>query len=164
MHIARSGSEARAAYGEPFNGQYDGPYSKGVYYDVWGNITLKEGWGGTNPAYTATYTNNRRNGFSYDAAGNLMSDGSQSYTYDATGQQATASGAGLSQSYDGDTLRAKKVENGTTSTYYLRSSVLGGQVVGEINSDGSWRRGLSAASPRKRLIGCFRIRSPRASD
>lgn len=53
LHIGRSGSEARAAYGEP-GGVQDGPYSMGVYYDVWGNITLKEGWGGTNPAYTAS--------------------------------------------------------------------------------------------------------------
>ncbi|MGI8918072.1 MAG: hypothetical protein ACR2H6_05675, partial [Pyrinomonadaceae bacterium] len=42
--------------------------------------------------------------------------------------------------YDGDGLRAKKVENGTP-TYYLRSSVLGGQVISEINSSGGWTRG-----------------------
>lgn len=45
-------------------------------------------------------------------------DGSQAYTYDATGQQATASGNSLSQFYDGDGLRAKKTENSVT-TYYL---------------------------------------------
>jgi RHS repeat-associated protein len=39
----------------------------------------------------------------------------------------------LQQSYDGDGLRVKKVENGAT-TFYLRSSVLGGQVVAETNS------------------------------
>ncbi|HJP94769.1 MAG TPA: hypothetical protein VJ875_22595, partial [Pyrinomonadaceae bacterium] len=70
---------------------------------------------------------------SYDAAGNLTNDGYQSYAYDATGQQTYASGTALTQSYDGDGLRAKKVENGVT-TYYLRSSILGGQVVSEINS------------------------------
>jgi RHS repeat-associated protein len=141
LHIGRTGSEARAAYGEPFNGQYDGPYSMGVYYDVWGNITLKEGWGGENPAFTATYTNNRRNGLSYDAAGNLTNDGVQN-SYDATGQQATASYSGylLQQYYDGGRLRGKKVDNGVT-TYYLRSSVLGGQVVAELNGSGVWQRG-----------------------
>jgi len=140
LHIGRSGSEARAAYGEPFNGQYDGPYSTGIYYDVWGNITLKEGWGGENPAYTAGYTNNRRNGFGYDAAGNLTSDGLQTFTYDATGQQTYASATGLTQNYDGDGLRVKKTESGVTN-YYLRSSVLGGQVVAEMNSSGTWTRG-----------------------
>jgi RHS repeat-associated protein len=76
----------------------------------------------------------------YDASGNLTNDGYQSYTYDATGQQAYASGTALTQSYDGNGLRAKKVDNGA-ATYYLRSSVLGGQVLAEINSAGSWTRG-----------------------
>jgi RHS repeat-associated protein len=46
----------------------------------------------------------------------------------------------LQQSYDGDGLRVKKNDNGTV-TYYLRSSVLGGQVVAETNSTGGWTRG-----------------------
>ena len=76
----------------------------------------------------------------YDGAGNLTSDGSQTFTYDATGQQATASGTGLTQSYDGTGLRLRKTENGVT-TYYVRSSVLGGQVVAELNGSGSVQRG-----------------------
>ena len=40
--------------------------------------------------------------------------------------------------YDGDGLRIKKTENGVT-TWYLRSSVLGNQVVAEI-ADGAWQR------------------------
>ena len=107
---------------------------------MWGNLTIKEGWGGVNPSYTATYTNNRRVGFDYDAAGNLLHDGQQTYSYDATGQQATASGTALSQSYDGDGVRVRKVESGAT-TYYLRSSVLGKQVVAEINGNGTFQRG-----------------------
>lgn len=39
--------------------------------------------------------------------------------------------------YDGDGLRGKKDENGAV-TYYLRSSVLGGQVVAELNWAGAW--------------------------
>jgi RHS repeat-associated protein len=140
LSISRTGSEARAAYGEPFNNQYDGPYSMGVAYDVWGNITSREGWGGENPAYTASYTNNRRDGFSYDAAGNLTNDGGQSFTYDATGQQSTASFMSGQQLYDGDRLRVKKTENGVTR-YYLRSTVLGGQVIAEMDGSGSWMRG-----------------------
>lgn len=147
LHISRSGSEARAAYGETFNGQYDGPYSMGIYYDAWGNITTKEGWGGENPAYTASYTNNRRDGLGYDVAGNLTNDGLQSFSYDATGQQTYASGTGLSQGYDGNGLRVAKTESGV-STYYLRSSVLGGQVVAEINSSGAWSRGYVYAGGR----------------
>jgi RHS repeat-associated protein len=37
-------------------------------------------------------------------------------------------------------MRGKKVENSTT-TYYVRSSVLGGQVVAELNGSGTWTRG-----------------------
>jgi hypothetical protein len=89
-----------------------------------------------------SYTGNRRNGFTYDAAGNLTNDLGQNFAYDVTGQQTSASygGYSLSQEYDGDGLRAKKTENGSVS-YYLRSSVLGGQVVAEINSSGGWQRG-----------------------
>jgi RHS repeat-associated protein len=46
----------------------------------------------------------------------------------------------LQQNYDGDMRRAKKVDSGTT-TYYLRSSVLGGQVVAEISTSGTLQRG-----------------------
>src|SRR5207302_7473346 len=45
------------------------------------------------------------------------------------------------QYYDGDGLRVKKTENGTTTTWYLRSTVLGGQVIAEINGSGNWTRG-----------------------
>ncbi|HMG72326.1 MAG TPA: RHS repeat-associated core domain-containing protein, partial [Pyrinomonadaceae bacterium] len=210
-----------------------------------------------------SYTGNRRNGIGYDAAGNLTNDRTQSFSYDATGQQTYASGIGaggsapaftddplnppnapkteiklihltqlrdavnqlrvraglaavttwnpdpdphqnetyvhhnhiqqlrtkleealtalhlpvggyahagpnqgdtiyaidfqelrdkikdawtalaasaLSQSYDGDTLRVKKIEYGAT-TYYLRSSVLSGQVIAEVDGNNVWQRG-----------------------
>src|SRR6266403_3507153 len=75
--------------------------------------------------------------------GNVLNDGGQGFTYDATSQQATASFGTQQFSYNGDRLRAKKVENGDT-TYYLRSSALGGQVVCEIKNWGygwAWWRG-----------------------
>ena len=150
LAVSHSGAEARA---HAYSGQWgtmDGPYSQGYDYDVWGNVTHKYGWGGEVQGGGAgqssdiyySYTNNRRNGFSYDAAGNLTNDLGQTFTYDATGQQTTASygGYSLTQSYDGDGLRVKKNDNGTV-TYYLRSSVLGGQVVAETNSTGGWTRG-----------------------
>jgi YD repeat-containing protein len=139
LAYSHSGAEARA---HAYSGQWgtmDGPYSQDYSYDVWGNITHRHGWGGevqgggAGQASDLTYsydTHNRRTGFSYDNAGNVTFDGGQTFTYDATGQQtnASCSGYSLQQSYDCDRLRVKKVENGVT-TYYLRSSVLGGQVV-----------------------------------
>ena len=120
---------------------YNGPYSHGYHYDQWGNITSREGWGGTNPQYSATYTNNKIDGKGYDQAGNLIdAGGGWTFTYDATGQQATSAIGNVVNVYDGDRLRGKKTEYGVT-TYYLRSSVLGGQVVAELNHSGSWMRG-----------------------
>jgi len=148
--ISHSGAEARAHVGFGQWGTMDGPYSQGYDYDVWGNVTHKFGWGGevqggspgVSTDITYSYTGNRRNGFSYDAMGNLTNDLGQTFTYDATGQQATASygGYSLTQNYDGDGLRVKKNDNGTI-TYYLRSTVLGGEVVAEMNSTGGWTRG-----------------------
>ncbi|HEV7473479.1 MAG TPA: S8 family serine peptidase [Pyrinomonadaceae bacterium] len=140
--ISHSGAEARAHAWTGQWGTMDGPYSQGYEFDKWGNMTNRYGWGGEildgSGAGPYVYTNkNQRNIFSFDAAGNLINDLGQTFTYDATGQQATAaySGYSLTQSYDGDGLRAKKNDNGTV-TYYLRSTVLGGQVVAEIGGTG----------------------------
>ncbi|HKR12490.1 MAG TPA: S8 family serine peptidase [Pyrinomonadaceae bacterium] len=141
LTASHTGIDARSHVGINPNGTPDGPYSQRYSYDQWGNITSREGWGGDNPSFTATYINNKRVGLTYDATGNLTNDGGQNFTYDATGQAATASYTGylLQQFYDGDRLRVKKVEAETT--YYLRSSVLGGQVVAEIAGNGDWARG-----------------------
>ena len=268
LAISHTGTEARAhVFDGNLWGTMDGPYSQGYDYDVWGNVTHKYGWGGEVQGGSAgqssdiyySYLGNRRNGFGYDAAGNLTNDGAQSFSYDATGQQSYASGlaaggsaptftddplvsqvtviklvhltelraavdqlraraglsaaswttdpnpqqfvttvhhnhivqlrakleealaalhlpvgsyahsgpnqgdtiyaidfqelrnkikdawtalasSALSQSYDGDGLRVKKTEYGST-TWYLRSSVLGGQVVAEIDGNAVWQRG-----------------------
>ena len=139
LAISHSGNEARA---HAFSGQWspiDGPYSHGYDYDVWGNLTHRYGWGGdgqpTGDIYRS-YTNNRINGVVYDAAGNFAANVA---TYDVTGQQVAYPAGGMTHSYDGDGLRAKKTENGV-GTYFLRSSVLGGQVVAElIWASGSWQ-------------------------
>src|SRR5882672_10882304 len=100
LAISHSGAEARA---HAYSGQWgtlDGPYSQGYDYDVWGNVTHKYGWGGEvqgggagqSSDITYAYTGNRRNSFGYDAAGNVTNDTTQTYQYDATGQQTYASG------------------------------------------------------------------------
>ena len=154
LAIAHSGAEARA---HAYSGQWgtmDGPFSLGFDYDVWGNMTHRYGWGGevqggsagqSSDLYYGYGSSNRRTAFSYDAAGNLTNDLGQTFTYDATSQQVTASYSGysLQQAYDGNGLRVKKTENGST-TYYLRSSIFGAAVVAEIvwtGSTWSWNRG-----------------------
>jgi RHS repeat-associated protein len=141
LTVTRSGNEARLAIGESVPLLYNGPYSHGYFYDQFGNITQREGWGGANPAYTVTFNNNKMNGMTYDASGNLTdAGGGWWFTYDATGQQAAGNIGGLQNSYDGDWLRGKKTEYAAT-TYYLRSTVLGGQVVAELAPNGNWGRG-----------------------
>jgi hypothetical protein len=90
---------------------------------------------------TYSYANNRRSDFSYDAAGNLTIDNqSRTFTYDATGQQTAASYTNLQNWYDGNGLRVKRTEDGLYPALFLRSSVLGGQVVAEIDYvGGSWQ-------------------------
>jgi YD repeat-containing protein len=137
-----TGASARAYLGLPGSSWVgDGPYATHeISYDVWGNMLGRGGWGAENSVWQATYTNNRRDGLTYDVAGNVIHDGFTSFQYDATGQQTFASSGGMQQSYDGDRLRVKKVESGVT-TYYLRSTMLGGQVVAELGAGGNWTRG-----------------------
>jgi RHS repeat-associated protein len=151
LAISHSGAEARAHVGLGPWGTMDGPYSQGYDYDVWGNVTHRYGWGGEVQGGTAGqssdhyyyYANNRRtdNGFTYDSAGDLTFDGGQHFTYDAAGRQTYVDWTNLSQGYDGDGLRVKKSDSAAGTVYYLRSTVLGGQVVAELNSAGGWARG-----------------------
>jgi hypothetical protein len=158
--FAHSGAEARAAFG--IDGQQwgtsDGPYSHEYDYDKQGNMTLRSGWGGEvqggSPGHETTipygYSNgkNQRDGLGYDAAGNLKDgESNQHYLYDATGQQTNAwqvNGYSMAQGYDGDGLRARKDEANST-TFYLRSTVLGGAVVTELDGSGNFARGYSYA-------------------
>jgi len=64
---------------------------------------------------------NQFSGMSYDAAGNLLNDGSTALTYDAENRVITA--AGVTYTYDGDGRRVKK-SNGKLYWYGLAGEVL----------------------------------------
>jgi RHS repeat-associated protein len=142
---AYTGTAASAHTGRGSTWGGDGPYAQTYTYDPWGNITHREGWGGENASYNATFDshnrmqNNPANNapIQYDPAGNILDDGGQSFGYDVTGQQT---GGAVQQSYDGNRLRVKKVEN-NVSTYYIRSTALGGTVIADVNGSGNWTRG-----------------------
>jgi len=139
LTVAHTSYEARNHYTNGGQGGTYGPYSHHYSYDVYGNLTTRAGWGGWNANYTYSYTNNRNTMLAYDASGNITND-TQQLTYDATNQQTRAYYAGnwdVWQAFDGDRLRARKTDGGVT-TYYLRSSVLGGQVVAEVTG-GGWK-------------------------
>ena len=150
---------ARLTLGDTANGSLYGPYKQTYGYDVWENLTNRS-WRTfyynqychcmvpqTNYS-SSNYSNNRNTatGWNYDADGRLLGsvDGGTNFTYgfDAAGQliSTTAPGKTLSQSLDGDGLKAKWVENGVT-TFYVRSSALGGQTIVELDQYGNKVRG-----------------------
>jgi RHS repeat-associated protein len=59
--------------------------------------------------------------YTWDDNGNLVNDGTKSYTYNQANQLTNISGAGLtwSASYNGEGARVRQVSNGTVTTYTL---------------------------------------------
>ena len=122
----------------------DRPYREFYAYDAFDHLTVRNTrhWSKTQPYISSdTYTDNRRNGWQYDAEGNLTNNITRQYTYDAAGRMSTVSGSNLNQFFDGDGQRVKTTEPNLV-TYYLRSSVLGGQVIEELDGSGDKQRGF----------------------
>jgi hypothetical protein len=133
---ALSGAEAR---GEPAT--TNRPYKQTTAYDTFDHITTRStlhwsrtlGFGSSD-----SYVNNRRNGWTYDANGSLLNLPARQYTYDAAGRMKALSWTGggfLNQFFDGDGQRVKSSEP-NIANYYVRSTVLGGQVITQLNSAG----------------------------
>ncbi len=149
----------RLSLGDTASGTNNGPYKQTYGYDVWGNLTSRSWrtfayspycnctYPQTNGA-SSVYSNNKNtaSGWIYDADGQLLSSAENgstfNYSYDAAGRMASATQPGktIYQSFDGDGLRGKWNENGVV-TYYVRSSVLGGQVIIELDQYGGKKRG-----------------------
>jgi len=99
--------------------------------DAWGNLTNRSGvTGKTNleALSCAGGTNNQLNTcFTYDAAGNLIQNGSVTYTYDAENRLLAT--AGISYVYDGDGNRIEKctelVSNGVAKPGQCASNATG---------------------------------------
>lgn len=154
---ALSGSEARGGT------TADGPYSESFAYDVWGNTTSHSSriWTANTTTDTASFTNNRRQGWGYDANGFITanSDSSLSYSheYDAGGKRSRyvpnvdwvygQPAVEMNDSFDGDGLPNKRVDTRrsvdpetyqpytvSTTGYYLHATGLGGQVIAELDS------------------------------
>lgn len=133
---ALTGSEARA------DSSALGPYKQVYQYDSFDNLTSRTNrfWSQPDDGYTATYVNDRNTAWNYDSAGNIKDD-TMSHTYDVLSRQTNAHdfSTSIDQSYDGDSRPAKRLENRSgyeSAIYYVRSSVLGGQVVTELNTAG----------------------------
>ncbi|MGH9966431.1 MAG: hypothetical protein ACREBG_01160, partial [Pyrinomonadaceae bacterium] len=141
LSLATSGATAR--------GEASGntPYHETFGYDPWSNLTGRETttWTLDPLADGATYTDNRRQGWGYDADGRNTTIGTRTYNYDSDGQMTLMTGqrwlvthyvnTSQAMGYDGDGEEVKEVLAGLV-TYHLRSSVLDDAIIAEINSSG----------------------------
>lgn len=149
-----SGNEAR---GESNNAS--GPYNHSYGYDAFGNLIGRHGRNGyAGPGsvglfYDVTYENDRNQGWTYNAAGEVTVAEQQQYQWNAAGQMSLAVGLNMNLRYDGDGQNSVRVvDDGmgqVTTTYYVRSSVLGGQVVNEINANGASKQRYIYANGQK---------------
>ncbi len=116
--------------------------------DAWGNLTNRSGVTGKTsyePLSCPANTSNQLNTcFTYDAAGNLIKNGTTTYTYDAENRLIATEG--YSYVYDGDGQRVEKCTEGTTAgtcasnatgLLYWLHAVSGGTLV-ESDLGGNW--------------------------
>jgi len=88
--------------------------------------------------YHAAGLNNQPDGYCYDAAGNLLSDGQHTYTYDAEGHIIKVDGGQTATYiYDGGGQRVQKITATTSSSFLYDPD---GHVIAEINAFGAWIR------------------------
>jgi RHS repeat-associated protein len=119
-------------------------------YDRYGNRWHQNGSLSMQLSFSGN--NNRMDGHTYDAAGNLSNDGSHSYFYDAEnriiqvdGTLGTCSSATACYVYNASGQRVRKTTGGT-SIDYLHD--LGGQEITLLSSAGGWIRGEVYAGGR----------------
>lgn len=74
--------------------------------------------------------------YTYDAAGNILSDGTRSFTYNAAGRMVTATKGGVSAAYavNGLGQRVRKTVNGQTFYFVYNEE---GRLLGEYNAAGT---------------------------
>jgi RHS repeat-associated protein len=106
-------------------------------YDRFGNRWQQNG---TNSMIlTFSGNNNHMDGYSYDAAGNLLSDLNHSYTYDSENRLTLVdSGTTATYVYDANGRRIRKTKSGGTADFLYD---LAGHEIAEVGSTGGWNRG-----------------------
>ena len=126
------------------------PYFETFGYNAWGDTTSRftETWSQNEFADAGSFTNGRRDGWGYEADGNIKTIDTRTYDYDAVGNRVLMTGqlwsgsnyfpTSTTNTYDGDARRVEEVLSWPSpfSTRYLRSSVLGGEIAQEINTAG----------------------------
>lgn len=137
MIQALSGAEAR---GEPATA--DRPFNQSFAFNAFGNMIGRAAkhWSKQQSSFLATFSNNRVTGSTYDADGRELSGSGTTERFDAAGLLIQSSGPArrtnpaltMTQSFDGERRPVKSSSFGLT-TYLLRSTVLAGATIVEIN-------------------------------
>jgi YD repeat-containing protein len=126
------------------------PYYETFGYNAWSDTTSRftETWSQDEFTDVGTFTNGRRDGWGYEADGNIKTIDNRNYSYDAAGNRVLMAGqlwtgfsyvpSNTASAFDGDGQRMEEVLSYPSSftTRYLRSSVLGGEIAQDINSAG----------------------------
>ncbi|PYY23948.1 MAG: hypothetical protein DMG62_05735 [Acidobacteria bacterium] len=109
----------------------------GYVYDVYGNLLQQNVTAGTAPGLSVLVNTKNQiadSGFSYDAAGNLTSDGMNTYAYNAANQLTSVNAGVGTYTYDYGNVRVRK-DTGSTYTEYIR---VGGNVIAENDPAKGW--------------------------
>ncbi len=157
---AYTGSEARDFVNNTTSGTSTGPYRHSYQFNAFHQTTLQTGrlWNDTQPTGTS-YTNNRVNGWLYDAAGFVQWADETVYRRDAAGRTVRAENGNSTGNYsfDGDGQLLEKLvthpgPSGNTVaklSYYIRSTVMGGLSVAELDSNAQRSRRYIYSAGRK---------------
>jgi RHS repeat-associated protein len=131
-HTENSGTNCSATLPDGHN-EY---WGNNFVYDAWGNLLQKNVTKcAAETLSVAALANNRLSGYSYDAAGNMLSDGFHNYAYNADGMLTSVDSGAATYFYDGSAQRTRKNVGGQ-QTHYIN---FGGNAIAERNvSTGGW--------------------------
>jgi RHS repeat-associated protein len=108
-----------------------------LVYDAWDNRLQQNVVAGS--AVQTQFTvngNNQLNGFSYDAAGDLLNDGTHSYSFDSENRVSKVDGGNVQYIYNAEGNRVRKDVTGSPSTEYF---YFAGNIISEYNVNaGAW--------------------------
>jgi len=127
-------------------------------YDRYGNrwsqtATGSGGGGATQPSLTFNGDTNRADGYSYDAAGNLLNDGLNQYAYDRANRILSINNQATGYVYDAEGNRVAKLSSsGAVETVYVLTS--GNQQLTELTGSGAWNH-KNIYAPGGRLLATY---------
>jgi YD repeat-containing protein len=112
-------------------------------YDAWGNRTdqtVTSGSCGTSHLTINALNRITNTGIQYDAAGNMINDGTHTYTYDAENRISKVdNGTTATYAYDADGRRSQRIVNGVSTVYLYDFS---SKIIGELDGSNMLEAGV----------------------